>query len=106
MSDIVERLQARVVAMNDAFDSGAASELNDSFLRALRDDVVDAIVEIVRLRSLTEWRPLSSDVSGVVLLGRPDGALHLGNWDNYKIHNAPRWTAYLPVPPPPPEQKP
>jgi len=64
--------------------------------------VREAIEEITRLRSLTTWRPIAeAPKDGPSLLVRKNGSMSVDHWLWYCIHNQPKFTHFLPLPPPP-----
>lgn len=90
MSDIVERLEI-------------ASQCIGGYTQAaLADHLKEAAAEISRLRSLTTWRPIAeAPKDGPSLLVRKNGSMSVDHWLWYCIHNQPKFTHFLPLPPPP-----
>ena len=78
-------------------DSAMAEEGFHEAAEALRAALVNAEQQV------PQWLPIETAPQNEKVLLACDGGIVIGMWRHYRIHNAPKFTHWMPLPTPPKE---
>jgi hypothetical protein len=110
INELIAELEERA-NLEDSTDAedGAFEDVPEITWRELREmaDLMRRAAKALKGEAGGAWRPISTaptDGTTIVML-RASGQVSIGCWSDYHLHNAPRFTHWMPLPSPQPSSE-